>query len=169
MANKKFPAVYEHSYQQANERGESKEYFASLRLNSDCAKAIDAALAKHYDYDSCCLNTAAAAKEVAGQFGTDRMMYVLASTVRFHEHDGRFSRDNKEWAQTMPAYDNRDMSTAYLVGSHPGLTNLLVNQVRHELLLAQPHKPSIKEKLTANTAHSERPAAQEHQKDKGAR
>jgi len=169
MANKKFPAVYEHPYQQAKERGESQEYFASLRLNADCAKAIDAALAKHYDYGSGCLDTAAAAKEVAGQFGMDRMTYVLASTVRFHESDGRFSRGNKEWARTMPAYDNRDMSTAYLVGSHPGLTNLLVDQVRHELLLAQTRKPSIKEKLAANTAHSERPTAQEHQKDKGAR
>jgi len=256
MANKKFPAVYEHSCQQAVERNELKQYRASWQLNTECAKAIDAALTKHYDYDSYCLDTAAASKEVAGQFGMDRMMYVLASTVRFHERDGRFSPENKKWAQTIPAYEDRDMSTAYLVGSHPGLTNLLVNQVRHELLLAQPlkagevkaeaerllsefrscrepnssdgkqfevrvspdfmerakprnierlksmlpfsslefikarngrntyavidkdedrsqplqlRKPSIKERLAANTAHSERPAAQERQKNKGAR
>jgi len=255
MANKKFPAVYEHSRQQAVERNELKQYHASWQLNTECAKAIDAALTKHYDYDSYCLDTAAASKEVAGQFGMDRMMFVLASTVRFHERDGRFSPENKEWARTIPAYDDR-MSAACLVRSHPGLTNLLVNQVRHELLLAQPlkagevkaeaerllsefrscrepnssdgkqfevwvspdfmerakprnierlksmlpfsslnfikarngrdtyalidkdedrsqplqlRKPSIKEKLAANAVHSERPAAQEHQQDKGAR
>jgi len=140
MANKKFPAVYEHSHQQALERNELEQCYASWQLNSDCAKAIDAALTKHYDYDSYCLDTAAAAKEVAGQFGMDRMAYVLANTVRLNEHDGRFSRENTEWAHTIPAYDDRDMSTSYLVRSHPGLTNRLVNQVRHELLLAQPLK-----------------------------
>ena len=38
------------------------------------------------------------------QFDPGRIFYVLANTVRQKDHDGRISRDNKAWAQTVPVF-----------------------------------------------------------------
>ncbi len=136
----KFPPIYEHSFQQAKERGEVEYFHASQKLNADCAKAINAALAEHYNYSTYCLDTAAASKEVVGKFGFDRTMHVLANTIRHFDYDGRISRSSKEWAQTIPAIDSTDISSRYLVSSNPGLTDMFVKQVCHDYLLTKPLK-----------------------------
>ena len=40
-----------------------------------------------------------AAKEVVERFGEERMNFVMANTIRELSHDGRFSRQNKDWAE----------------------------------------------------------------------
>ena len=42
-----------------------------------------------------------AAEEVLDGYGMERVVYVLSSSIRLKEQDGRFSRENKEWAKTM--------------------------------------------------------------------
>ena len=81
--------------------------------------------------------------QVAEQFGQERMLYVLAATVRHFDYDGRISQDNKRWATTIPAYQNgdgmeSDRSVQFVVGAHPGLTDLFLTQARHEQWLRQP-------------------------------
>ena len=98
----KFPPVYEHSFQEAVERGEPEQFNASHELNIACAKAITTALAEYYNFGTYCLDTAAASKDVVGKFGLDRTMYVLANTVRHYDWDGRISRASKEWAPSLP-------------------------------------------------------------------
>ena len=133
--------VYPYPAGHARERGELNEYRASLHANVSCKEAIEAAIREHYRDNR--LDAGAAVGQVAEQFGQDRMLYVLAATVRHFDYDGRISRDNKRWANTIPAYQNgdgmdSDRSVQFVVCSHPGLTDLFLTQARHEQRLRLP-------------------------------
>jgi hypothetical protein len=75
------------------------------------------------------------------------------------DHDGRISRDNKAWAQTVPVCTDADewgheRSRYFLVSQvNPGLVNLLVSRVREELAkekAAPAKRPSVLEKIQKN-------------------
>ena len=133
--------VYPYPAGHAREHGELNEYRASLHANVSCKEAIEAAIREHYRDNR--LDAGAAVGQVAEQFGQERMLYVLAATVRHFDYDGRISRDNKRWANTIPVYENKDgmdsdRSVQFVVSSHPGLTDLFLTQARHEQRLRQP-------------------------------
>ena len=133
--------VYPYPAGHARERGELNEYRASLHANVSCKEAIEAAIREHYRDNR--LDAGAAVGQVAEQFGQERMLYVLAATVRHFDYDGRISQDNKRWANTIPVYENKDgmdsdRSVQFVVCSHPGLTDLFLTQARHEQRLRQP-------------------------------
>ena len=133
--------VYPYPADHARENGELDAYRASFRANVSCKEAIEAAIREHYRDNR--LDAGAAVGQVAEQFGQERMLYVLAATVRHFDYDGRISRDNKRWANTIPVYENRDgmdsdRSVQFVVSSHPGLTDLFLTQARHEQRLRQP-------------------------------
>lgn len=126
--------VYPYPADHAREQGELDAYRASFRANVSCKDAIEAAIQDNYHDNR--LDTAAVG-QVAEQFGQERMLYVLAATVRHFDYDGRISRDNKRWANTIPAYQNGDgmdgdRSVQFVVSSHPGLTDLFLTQARRE-------------------------------------
>lgn len=132
--------VYPYPADHAREQGELDVYRASFRANVSCKDAIEAAIRDNYHDNR--LDTAAVG-QVAEQFGQERMLYVLAATVRHFDYDGRISRDNKRWANTIPAYQNgdgmdSDRSVQFVVSAHPGLTDLFLTQARHEQRLRQP-------------------------------
>ena len=132
--------VYPYPADHAREQGELDVYRASFRANVSCKDAIEAAIRDNYHDNR--LDTAAVG-QVAEQFGQERMLYVLAATVRHFDYDGRISRDNKRWANTIPAYQNgdsmdSDRSVQFVVSSHPGLTDLFLTQARQEQRLRQP-------------------------------
>ena len=132
--------VYKESFQYAYQHGEQKQHLASNRANIACKEAIEQAITSHY-YDNR-FNAEAAVRDVVKQFGFERMFYVLANTVQTQGGDGRVSRSNKDWAQTIPvAFENgrRDMSFL-ITRSHPGLLDMFVSKARHEHLLRQPLK-----------------------------
>ena len=131
--------LYQQSFETARERGEEAQYWASLDANVACKEAIESAIARHYRNN--CLGDAGA-KEVTAMFGFERTFHVLASTIRHQERDGRISAENKAWAASQPPFDvkdptGRDLSFQYLVekSGSPGLTDLFLNQVRHEYAL----------------------------------
>lgn len=133
--------VYPYPADHARENGELDVYRASFRANVSCKEAIEAAIREHYRDNR--LDAGAAVRQVAEQFGQERMLYVLAATVRHFDYDGRISRDNKRWANTIPVYENKDgmdsdRSAQFVVSSHPGLTDLFLTQARHEQRLRQP-------------------------------
>ena len=114
----------------AREQGGLDVYRASFRANVSCKDAIEAAIRDNYHDNR--LDTAAVG-QVAEQFGQERMLYVLAATVRHFDYDGRISRDNKRWANTIPVYENKDgmdsdRSVQFVVCSHPGLTDLFLTR-----------------------------------------
>ena len=131
----KYPAAY------ARENGELEAYRASHKANIACRDAIDAAIRDNYR-DNCL--SPDAAKQVIAEFGFDRTLYVLANTVREKDWDGRIDYRSKEWARTIPIFDDSDgfggnRNREFVVDqSHPGLVDLFVKQARREYLLSLP-------------------------------
>lgn len=136
--------VYKYPGDYALEHGELELYRASGRASAACKEAIEKAVNGHYGDNR--LDTRAAVQDVVKQFGYERTLYVLAVTVRHMDFDGRISRDNKRWAQTVPVFENKDAwgddrNTRFVVDQcHPGLTDLFVTAARHEHLLSLPLK-----------------------------
>ena len=128
----KFPPIYEHPRWWASRFGELERFHASHTLNCDCATAINLTLAKHYDFDTGHPDIASAAKEIVDKFGFDRTMYVLASTVWEYAWDENISPSSKEWARTIPCYDEPDISRGYAVSGNSDVIDRLINQVRHD-------------------------------------
>ena len=94
-----------------------------------CRNAIELAIKENYSGFS--LNTAKVIREVAPMFDIERVLFVLANTVRHKDWDGRISEDNKEWAKTVPAVaDERHSIDIIADGVHPVLLDALVNTAR---------------------------------------
>lgn len=151
--------VYKNDAEYAIEHDELPAYRESFRVNMACRDALEAAI--HESYHDYCLDTGKAAAQVAAQFGMERVAYVLANTVRAFDHDGRISRDNKAWAQTVPVCTDTDewgheRSRYFLVSQvNPGLVDLLVSRVREELAKekdAPEKRPSVLKKIQKNKA-----------------
>jgi hypothetical protein len=133
--------LYKYPSDYAREHGELEQYRASYKANVACKEAIEAAIRNNYR-DNCLGKDAA--KQVIEQFGYERTFYVLAATAHEKDWDGRISRDNKEWARTIPVFEDKDTwgsnRNLYFVvdAVNPGLTDIFISEARHEYLLAQP-------------------------------
>lgn len=143
-------AVYRYPSTYAHEHGELELYRASQKANLACKEAIEAAIRDNHRDN--CLNTDVV-KQVMEQFGQERVMYVLANTVRHKDWDGRISGDNKAWAKTVPVFENpdawgTDRNCYFVVDSHPGLTDLFVTGARKEVAeQVKEQRPSVRDKL----------------------
>ena len=132
---KTYPPVYRHSADYAREAGERDEYRASLQENTRCKAAIEKAVKMHYDGMYLHENAISAVLDV---FGPERLSWVLGNTITMKEHDGRFSRSNKAWAQAMSIPIDRDgfgslRNWSYTVESHPAILDLYTTLLRKEL------------------------------------
>lgn len=138
----KYPPIYEHPLWWAKRFGEEEQFQASHTQNIVCAAIIKLILGKHYAIDTGCLDIVPAVEEIVDRFGLDRTLYVLANTVREFDRDGNtdVSSSNKEWARTIPCYDEPDISRGYIVSVNPNVIDRLISQVRHDYSLAQPAK-----------------------------
>ena len=139
--------VYRQNAAYAREHGELEQYRVSRQANIACKEAIEQAVYQNYDGKR--LHDGTAAK-VMQQFGTERVMYVLANTIQQKEWDGRFNYYNKEWAKTVDIPPNPDSfgverNSEFVVDSHAGLTDLFVSQARREA----EHQPrlSVREQI----------------------
>ncbi len=142
----KYPGIY------AREHDELEQYRVSHKANVACKDAIETAIRDNYR-DNCLGKEAV--KQVANQFGYERMFYVLANTVQRKDFDGRISRDNKDWAKTIPVFEDKDYfgddrrSSFEVDSCNPGLTDIFINQARRDYLLTQ---PLAKEDIQAEAA-----------------
>ena len=130
-----YPPVYRRTADYAREAGERDEYRASYQENIKCKQAIEKAIS--LDYDGQYLNDNAILT-VLGAFGPERLSWVLGNTITMKEHDGRFSRSNKAWAQAMSIPIDRDgfgslRNWSYTVESHPAILDLYTTLLRKEL------------------------------------
>ena len=92
----------------------------------ECKDAIEKAIAEKFDGYTLPRDTA---EGVIRQYGKERVEIVLANTIMHLSHDGRFSPNNKEWAESLvPSADwqTRD----YIVTSHPAVLDGFTNQAR---------------------------------------
>ena len=131
----KYPAAY------ARENDELEQYRASYKANVACKDAIETAIRDNYRDNRLGKE---GVKQVSDQFGYERMFYVLANTAQRKDFDGRISRDNKDWAKTIPVFEDKDYfgddrrSSFEVDSCNPGLTDIFINQARREYLLTQP-------------------------------
>lgn len=125
--------IYKQTAEYARNHGEREAYRASLRANEACKEAIEAAIRKGFDGMNLQKD---AARSVIEQFGMERVQYVLANTVQIKMWDGRFSGDNKSWAERfrIPGDGRKgdEHRFDYEVSAHPVIVNGFINQVRKE-------------------------------------
>ena len=94
-----YPEIYKLSAAEARAREETALFRASHKLNIACKHAVEAAIRENFDglhLKGGCI------RPVIEEYGIDRVDWVLANTVQTKQLDGRFSRDNKAWAETFP-------------------------------------------------------------------
>ncbi|WP_409969152.1 DUF3849 domain-containing protein [Bengtsoniella intestinalis] len=126
MQTKEFVWVYPYSRSTAKEQGQMEQYTASLRENNRCADCIEETIKKRFDGATLERD---AAKEVIAEFGFHRVSYVLANTVQSLKQDGRFSRENKAWAENFSIPSGVD-KMEFRLDSHPAVVDGFINQTR---------------------------------------
>ena len=121
--------LYIGSVEDAKQAGELSQWRDSFWANIDCRGKIEAEISRSFDgwnLDSGCVG------RVVEEFGSERVQYVLANTLRELDYDGRFCTTNKEWSRetNIPADENHNYR--FVVTSHPAVLDGFVSQFRKE-------------------------------------
>lgn len=119
---------YTHSLDNARHCCEVEKWRASHKANIDCAKAIENAIADNFKdnhFNSDCV------KSIIEEFGFDRVNFILRYNLKNAQHDTRFSKENREWGESLYAPES-NMRHDYLINSHPVLLNSFTDKVRNE-------------------------------------
>lgn len=125
--------VYTESREYAAEHGELEFYRASRRVNMACLEEIESAIRENFDGMHL---KHTAAKPVLQNFSAYRVSLLLASTIRYKSWDGRFSRENRSWAEGIElpaAFLQADGSPRYVTDAHPAVLDGFIGLVRREL------------------------------------
>lgn len=129
-----YPPVYKGTLEQAMGERDVDAYLDSRKLNLDCKKAIEEAIRENFDGLHLKQD---AAKEVVERFGEERMNFVMANTIRELSHDGRLSRQNKDWAEHIEVPENisrgRNLNLDYVIESHPAVLDGFIDMARAEI------------------------------------
>ena len=149
-AQKSYPAFYGHTLSYAMEHGEADKYLESHKLDRECKGAIEETIRQNFDgmhlkHDI--------VKPLAEQYGSERMAFVLASTIQQESWDGRFSVDNKAWASEFYIPENIvhgiDMNRELIVSSHPAVLDGFIDMFRSEVLEKEKELSIGQEKMTS--------------------
>lgn len=116
--------VYKKDGSYAREHGELALFRQSANLNRDCVGTLEAAIRDGWDGSKMNVDIV---HHVVDTFGKERVEFVLANTIVNKMYDGRFSRSNKEWTQTVM---ERYPVGKWTVNSHPTIVDIVVNIVR---------------------------------------
>ena len=129
-----YPPVYKGTLEQAMGERDVDAYLDSRKLNLDCKKAIEESIRENFDGLHLKQD---AAKEVVERFGEERMNFVMANTIRELSNDGRFSRQNKDWAERIEVPENisrgRNLNLDYVIESHPAVLDGFIDMARAEI------------------------------------
>ena len=157
-----YPPVYKGTLAQAMEERDVDAYLDSRKLNIDCKKAIEEAIA--LKFDGLHLEEDAAT-QVLEQFGEERMTFVMANTLRELSYDGRFSRQNKDWAEHIEIPENinqgKNLNQDYVIESHPAVLDGFIDMARVEIRM-QKIEQAIGENEVTITAETRGYEAEEH-------
>ncbi len=135
-------AQYKQERAEEARRKEAEKLEHGVRI--ECKEAIERAIAENFDGYTLPRDTA---KAVIEQFGKERVELVLANTIMHNSHDGRFSVNNKEWAESLVPYANWD-TRDYVVTSHPAVLDGFTNQARRYVELDREPDRALVEKVT---------------------
>lgn len=140
--------LYRQTGEYAQEHGELDAYLDSYQENIACRDAIDEAVSSNYDHQNWTLDTKNAVRQVSGQFGFDRMLYVLAFSIQKKAWDGRLSCENINWAENIPiipdvrSWSQSDHNYAFLIDkTHVGLLDMFATTARQSYENMRPLTP----------------------------
>ena len=142
--------IYQGTFEQAKEAGETAECRMSHRLNELCQEEIDGAISAGWDGIHVAPDTV---KGILERFGPERVSYILATTVQQKEGDERFSGSNRSWAETIPMFVPPEKRSYCTARSHPAKLDDFITVTRKEMCqMEKEHgKPakrsSVREKL----------------------
>ncbi|SHJ20173.1 Protein of unknown function [Geosporobacter subterraneus DSM 17957] len=137
--------VYKQDADYARQQDELALYRDSNRINGACAQAIEQAIKDsnyalyRYDLDS-------AAQKVIAEYGAERVAWVLAATLQNLEHDGRFSRYNKDWGKGFSIPKER--SIYYTINTHPTVLDGFIDVARKEFAALEKSAPKAEKKTS---------------------
>ena len=125
--------IYKNSLKYAKENGELERYRESMNLCDECGTFISHSIAENFNNNY--LDVKKVTAEAAGKYGFECAMLMLALRVDSLKYDGRFTADNKEWAQKLLAdYPNaeeiRKTADRTLGTAHPVLLNAVTEELR---------------------------------------
>ena len=136
----------------------AKAFYESHRETSRCADAISEGLERAFHHKA----TYQFLDGMCRRFGQERVKLVFARTVQIRDYDGRFHRDNKEFAAAVPVRNasadmDVDMTRSYNVNAHPVVIDAAVSAFRR---MEQQRKPSIRRRLEESRKAPKKPAQQ---------
>lgn len=102
----------------------------SRKSNIECKLAIEDAIRNNFD--GMYLSEGIEDK-IIEQYGMERVAFVVANTVNEHSWDGRFSRENKEWAKTVPMSEDENVRRECCLNTHPAVLDSFVDRVRKKI------------------------------------
>ena len=119
--------VYLKTSQYALEHDEFEQYQASRRLTEECRNVIDKAISE--SFDGMHLQGGFEARLI-DEYGEERVKYIFATTLRENLGDGRYSPENKGWAENIPISDSPEERRNCCLNSHPAVIDGVVRLIR---------------------------------------
>jgi hypothetical protein len=127
--------LYERSHEYAAARGEAALWEESTAQNRVCADAIDTAVKKHADARD-------ALADVEARHGAERVAWVLASYLKSNPSDGRFSRENRAWADAVSIPLRGGFpEVAYVLRERAAVLNAFMDAARGDFVPKQDAPP----------------------------
>ena len=118
--------VYPYSGAYAQETGQTAQFRESRLADDECRRFIDIAIDIKQDASK-------AAKDALDQFGPERVVRILANTIRQKGFEAHFSESNRDWARSVPMFLPLQKRWAISLRSHPARLEGFIEQVRSEL------------------------------------
>ena len=150
--------VYRQTGMYAREHGELDQFRQSNVANIACRAAIERAIAENFDGMRLRND---AASPVLREFGSERVLFVLANTVQHKDWDGRFSRENKAWAAAFSIEPDvvmgMDRRVQFVVNSHPAVLDGFIRMAREAAQNQQSR--SVRDQLAHKPVLPKQPAA----------
>lgn len=138
--------VYRETSVYARKNDELEVYRASSAANRACKNVIEESIREHFDGMRL---PRSIVPPILDTFGADRVSYVLANTLQSKSWDGRFGKDNLEWAQTIPIIpdlaDSINKNSFCVVETHPAVLDGFVRHVRKAI--EERSRPTLAEQL----------------------
>ncbi len=118
--------LYRYSVERAKHDNELDVWRESRDENVRCKKFLDEQVAKNFDGYTL---SGDFLEDCVKEFGYDRTMWVIADTINERRGDGRFSKDNVEWAKRLNISRDRH-NYEFALNSHSCIVDSLANEVR---------------------------------------
>lgn len=148
IEEKHYLPVYPHTLAHAMEDGAVDEYLDSRKLNMDCKRGIEKAIADNFDGMHL---KEESIKPVIEEFGQERVAFILANTIQELSYDGRFSRERKMWAESISIEENishgMNMNQDYVLSSHPAVLDGFVGLFMEAVQKQEKQKESVVDEI----------------------